>query len=392
MNVYDVINNIRGLDETLKEALVKYVNDYCLLFNNNPIVIENLLTQIKNNVNKIEIKDLTDEVSGAISNLSNTIILSNNLEEWNIINTFFHELTHKISTNDIIEEGIVISKNAGLKYGFEDQTDSIFGPIKSWNLDGNNYAYKLGNELLDEWITEWVANKMSGMKNVEIKKYENGFFRIKTSHGYDGSNIMSLLEVTFGTQTIADLLTGLTIPKERRNYVLPLYGFKKMNEMYDSNKILNQDEKDRLLSLGDYIKTPTISIYLLKLLNEYNNEKDLSNNNDYLMKMMNLILRTYASKFDNKLNKCSTLESFDNLYNELKKIQLSLAWNLNLNKLNEMEFFVIYKRIITEFMNRAKAYNVDNKYIDLVLEPEKILREFENYESQFGHAKNGTII
>ena len=31
MNVYDVINNIRGLDETLKEALVKYVNDYCLL-------------------------------------------------------------------------------------------------------------------------------------------------------------------------------------------------------------------------------------------------------------------------------------------------------------------------------------------------------------------------
>ena len=70
MNVYDVINNIRGLDETLKEALVKYVNDYCLLFNNNPIVIENLLTQIKNNVNKIEIKDLTDEVSGAISNFS----------------------------------------------------------------------------------------------------------------------------------------------------------------------------------------------------------------------------------------------------------------------------------------------------------------------------------
>ena len=265
MNVYEVVNNISGLDDILKEALIKYINDYCLLFNNNPIVVENLLTQIKNNVNEVEIKDL-DGSSGAVSNMSKAIFLSSNLEEWNIVNTFLHELTHKISTNDIIEEGIVITLNAGLKYGSDDQEDSIFGPVRSWNMDGNNYAYKLGTAVLDEWITEWIANKISEMKNVEIKKYENGFFRIKTSHGYDGSNIMNLLEVTFGTQTIADLLTGLTIPKEQRNCVLPLYGFKKMNEMYDSDKILKQDEKELLLSLGKYIETPTISIYLLKLI------------------------------------------------------------------------------------------------------------------------------
>ncbi len=392
MNVYEVVNNISGLDDTLKEALIKYVNDYCLLFNNNPIVIENLLTQIKNNVNKIEIKDLTDEVSGAVSNLSNTISLSNNLEEWNIINTFFHELTHKISTNNIIKEGIVISKNAGLKYGFEDRMDSIFGPIHSWNLDGNNYAYRLGNDVLDEWITEWIANKISEMKNIEIKKYENGFFRIKTSHGYDGSNIMNLLEITFGTQTIADLLTGLTIPKEQRNCVLPLYGFKKMNEMYDSNIVLRQEEKEYLLSSNNCIKSPTITIYLLKLLEEYNDEKNLSNKNDYLMQMMNLILRTYSIKFSSQISECNDTESFDMLYNELKKIQLSIAWNLNVDKLNEMEYFMIYKRIVTEFMNKVKAYSVDNKYMDLVLEPEKVFREFENYEFQFGHLKNGTII
>ena len=229
------------------------------------------------------------------------------------------------------------------------------------------------------------------MKNVEIKKYENGFFRIKTSHGYDGSNIMNLLEVTFGTQTIADLLTGLTIPKEQRNCVLPLYGFKKMNEMYDSDKILKQDEKELLLSLGKYIKTPTISIYLLKLIYEYNYEKDLSNKNNYLMKMMNLILRTYITKFDDKLNKCNTLESFGNLYNELKKIQLSLAWNLDLNKLNEMEYFAIYKELVNKFMNALNEKKVNNKYSDLIMSPEEIFRKFEDYESQFGHNKNNLI-
>ena len=390
MNVYEVVNNISGLDDILKEALIKYINDYCLLFNNNPIVVENLLTQIKNNVNEVEIKDL-DGSSGAVSNMSKAIFLSSNLEEWNIVNTFLHELTHKISTNDIIEEGIVITLNAGLKYGSDDQEDSIFGPVRSWNMDGNNYAYKLGTAVLDEWITEWIANKISEMKNVEIKKYENGFFRIKTSHGYDGSNIMNLLEVTFGTQTIADLLTGLTIPKEQRNCVLPLYGFKKMNEMYDSDKILKQDEKELLLSLGKYIKTPTISIYLLKLIYEYNYEKDLSNKNNYLMKMMNLILRTYITKFDDKLNKCNTLESFGNLYNELKKIQLSLAWNLDLNKLNEMEYFAIYKELVNKFMNALNEKKVNNKYSDLIISPEEIFRKFEDYESQFGHNKNNLI-
>ncbi len=390
MNVYEVVNNISGLDDILKEALIKYINDYCLLFNNNPIVVENLLTQIKNNVNEVEIKDL-DGSSGAVSNMSKAIFLSSNLEEWNIVNTFLHELTHKISTNDIIEEGIVITLNAGLKYGSDDQEDSIFGPVRSWNMDGNNYAYKLGTAVLDEWITEWIANKISEMKNVEIKKYENGFFRIKTSHGYDGSNIMNLLEVTFGTQTIADLLTGLTIPKEQRNCVLPLYGFKKMNEMYDSDKILKQDEKELLLSLGKYIKTPTISIYLLKLIYEYNYEKDLSNKNNYLMKMMNLILRTYITKFDDKLNKCNTLESFGNLYNELKKIQLSLAWNLDLNKLNEMEYFAIYKELVNKFMNALNEKKVNNKYSDLIMSPEEIFRKFEDYESQFGHNKNNLI-
>ncbi len=390
MNVYEVVNNISGLDDILKEALIKYINDYCLLFNNNPIVVENLLTQIKNNVNEVEIKDL-DGSSGAVSNMSKAIFISSNLEEWNIVNTFLHELTHKISTNDIIEEGIVITLNAGLKYGSDDQEDSIFGPVRSWNMDGNNYAYKLGTAVLDEWITEWIANKISEMKNVEIKKYENGFFRIKTSHGYDGSNIMNLLEVTFGTQTIADLLTGLTIPKEQRNCVLPLYGFKKMNEMYDSDKILKQDEKELLLSLGKYIKTPTISIYLLKLIYEYNYEKDLSNKNNYLMKMMNLILRTYITKFDDKLNKCNTLESFGNLYNELKKIQLSLAWNLDLNKLNEMEYFAIYKELVNKFMNALNEKKVNNKYSDLIMSPEEIFRKFEDYESQFGHNKNNLI-
>ena len=390
MNVYEVVNNISGLDDILKEALIKYINDYCLLFNNNPIVVENLLTQIKNNVNEVEIKDL-DGSSGAVSNMSKAIFLSSNLEEWNIVNTFLHELTHKISTNDIIEEGIVITLNAGLKYGSDDQEDSIFGPVRSWNMDGNNYAYKLGTAVLDEWITEWIANKISEMKNVEIKKYENGFFRIKTSHGYDGSNIMNLLEVTFGTQTIADLLTGLTIPKEQRNCVLPLYGFKKMNEMYDSDKILKQDEKELLLSLGKYIKTPTISIYLLKLIYEYNYEKDLSNKNNYLMKMINLILRTYITKFDDKLNKCNTLESFGNLYNELKKIQLSLAWNLDLNKLNEMEYFAIYKELVNKFMNALNEKKVNNKYSDLIMSPEEIFRKFEDYESQFGHNKNNLI-
>lgn len=243
--------------------------------------------------------------------------------------------------------------------------------------------------LLDEWVTEWVANKYSDMKNVEIQIDSNGFFKIKTSHGYDGSNIMNLLELTYGTDTLIDLLTGLSYTQEQRKQVVPLIGFHKMNKMFD-NSVLTDSEKSELTNqYSKYIKNPNITIALINLISQYNNQDTLESSNLYLRKMMDLILRTYYQKFSTKLNLCDSPQKMDSLCKELRIIQYSIMWNEDLSKIEENEYYRIYKTMIEQIKGKSQVFG--NNISDLEKTPQEMLIIFKEAENRYGHAETMRI-
>jgi ferritin-like metal-binding protein YciE len=125
--VLEIIKNIDGMSEDIAQAIIRYYNGILHEFNQNPIVKANLLNQIKNNFTVIRYLSLSDNISGCVSSLSSCITLSENLEDWNYINTFLHELTHQIAKNEFVdpEELMVLQFNCGLKMSFDDLAASF---------------------------------------------------------------------------------------------------------------------------------------------------------------------------------------------------------------------------------------------------------------------------
>src|SRR5574344_1592177 len=209
MDLKETLANIKGIDERFASLIIKYVDSYINMSSNKTQVANNLIQQIKKNITEINFASL-DGISGCVSGMGSAITIDSNLPDWVIDNTFLHEFTHQISRNEytIVDEEdgmrIRVQPNCGLKVGIDQNMEFSMGArLREWETDGNNYAFNKGIATFDEWITEWLANKMSGFVNVELKQDENGFFRKKMCHGYDGSNVMNMLELVYGSENVA---------------------------------------------------------------------------------------------------------------------------------------------------------------------------------------------
>ena len=221
MDLQEVISSIKGIDERFTKLILKYIDSYIEMSSNKTLTVNNIINQIKRNVHGIVFKDLDGNVSGCVNTMGDEIVLNDDLEDWVLDNTFLHEFTHQIAKNEYIEGPDLIQPNCGLKVGQDEYAEFTAGfRLTEWEVDGNNYAYNKAIHLLDEWVTEWLANKMSGFKNAEVIIDNNGFFRKKTSHGYDGSNIMNLLELVYGGENIANLITGFDLSEEERKSII----------------------------------------------------------------------------------------------------------------------------------------------------------------------------
>ena len=387
------LENLQGMSPKHIKAIEVYCNGILKMFNNNPTVKLNLFQQLKKHFTGIEHREFKNGISGSVSSLSSCISLSSDLEEWNYINTFLHELTHQLAKNEYMDEDIVYVYNLGLKMSNEDAMDSLFKPCSSWSIDGNNYAFDRGSAmmLLDEWLTEWLANKFSGLKNVELITDENGNFRIKTSHGYDGSNIMNLMELTFGEAQLTDLLLGLSLTRDERKSVIPLKGFQKIGSEF-SDDLLSSEEKDELINSSKYIKNPNLPIYISFLISKYNNEKNQELSNEYLGKIMDILLRAYFNKFGNVIEKISTNEDVINAFNQLSIVQRSIMWNYDIEKMLSNEYYRKYVEMVKMLKDKSLKSNIDIDLSSLEKTPSEMFEYFSNLEQEYGHTQKMRLV
>lgn len=380
-------DNYQGLTPELVNAIEIYCEGIFKMFNNNPVVKTNLLNQLKKHFTGVEHRKLENGISGSVSNLSSCISLSSNLEDWNYINTFLHELTHQLAKNETIDEDLVAYEyNLGLKMGRDASEESIFGPNSSWEIDGNNYTFDRGNAMMlfDEWLTEWIANKFSGLRNVELKTDENGNFRIKTSHGYDGSNVMNLMELVFGDAQLVDLLMGLSLTEDERKTIIPLKGFQKMNDTCDENLVF-PEEKEELINSSRYIKNPNIPIYISFLIGKYNNEQSQEMQNEYLAKIMNILVRAYSSKFTNIIENISNEEEMISVMDSLSIIQKSIMWNCDMERMQSYEYYNKYIEMVTMFKEKCLKLNANISMNELEKTPSEMFEYFSKLENEYGH-------
>lgn len=384
------LNNIQGITPEIVKAIELYCEGISKMFDNNATVKSNLLKQIKKNFTGLEHQELKGGISGSVSNMSSCILLSSKLEEWNYINTFLHEFTHQIAKNSRIDEEDmqVIEYNLGLKMGQDDRTDSMFVPCSSWTIDGNNYAFDRGAAMMlfDEWITEWLANKFSGLQNVELKTDNNGNFRIKTSHGYDGSNIMNLMELAFGEAQLVDLLLGVTLTEEERNTIIPLKGFQKMDQEF-SSELMSNEEKEELVNSSRYIKNPSITIYMSYLIGKYNEEKNPELSNEHLERLMNLLTRLYSQKFVNSIDSISNENDALKFAGQLSVIQNSIIWNNDMDKMLSCEYYTRYVEMVKMLKEKCTTNNIDINLSSLEKTPEEMFEYFSNLEKRYGHGE-----
>lgn len=254
--------------------------------------------------------------------------------------------------------------------------------LTQWEVDGNNYAYNKGIETFDEWITEWLANKMSGFQNVEVKEDTNGFFRKKTSHGYDGSNVMNLLELVYGRENVANLITGFDLTEEERKSIIPIKEIHKLNQMIDSESILTDEEKEIFKNLQPpYMKTPNMTGLITYYISEYQKQNNLQDYNVYLQKMLNVLVRTYSVSFTNKINECNSIDDLKTIYGELSVIQNSMIWTEDMNKLASLETFQIFEKMKYDFSARITKINANvEEFSSLYLSPSQLLEKFRSEE------------
>lgn len=384
MEIKEVLLNIDGINERFATLILKYIDTYINMSSNKAVVANNIVQQIKRNVTGIRFKSL-DGVSGAVNNLGTVITLNDTLDERNLDNTFLHEFTHLISRNEYMDGNDLIQPNCGFKVGQDDRMDFNGGfRLTQWEIDDNNYAYNKGIETFDEWVTEWLANKMSGFQNVEVKEDANGYFRKKTSHGYDGSNVMNLLELVYGSENIANLITGFDLTEEERKTVIPIKEIHKLNQMIDSESILTEEEKEIFKNLQPpYMKTPNITGLITYYISEYQRQNNLQDYNVYLQKMLNVLVRTYGVSFTNKINECNGIDNLRNIYEELSVIQNSMIWTDDLNKLASLETFQVFEKLKQDFSSRATMLNANmEEFSSLYLSPSQLLEKFRNEEAE----------
>lgn len=383
--INQILYRIDGMDENFATLIQNYINKYIEMSSNNEIVLNNIINQIQKNIKGIQIKKL-DGISGCASgNASGIIILDDSLDEDTMNNTFLHEFTHIICLNTEIIENDVVDYNFGLKPSREDQADLSWGiRLKNWEIDGNNYSYNKGIFLLDEWITEWLANKMSNYMNYEIKKTERNFYRIKTSHGYDGSNVMNLLELVFGSEKIANLITGFDLTEQERHCVIPIKEIEKINGLINSKDILTTEEKNIFLNLNPpYMTEPTILGLILYYISEYQSNR---NKDENLQNIMNVLVRTYKYIFEHKINETSNYMDLEKINNELHIIQNSIFWNEDMNQMACIEAYNIFNEIREQFLIKAKEKEIDiSQYSDLLLNGEQMIQKFEFLKSTIGN-------
>lgn len=384
MEIKEVLLNIDGMNERFATLILKYIDNYINMSSNKAVVANNIVQQIKRNVTGIRFKSL-DGVSGAVSNFDSVITLDDTLDNRVIDNTFLHEFTHLISKNQYMEGEHLSQPNFGLKVGKNDSSEYDLNlRLTNWEVDGNNYAYNKGIATLDEWVTEWLANKMSGFQNVEVKEDANGHFRKKTSHGYDGSNVMNLLELVYGRENVANLITGFDLTEEERKTVIPIKEIHKLNQMIDSESILTEEEKEIFKNLQPpYMKTPNITGLITYYISEYQRQNNLQDYNVYLQKMLNVLVRTYSVSFAKKINECNSLDDLRNIYSELSLIQNSMIWTEDLNALNTLETFQIFEKMKKDFSSRTTMLNANmEEFSSLYLSPSQLLEKFRNEEAE----------
>ena len=211
----------------------------------------------------------------------------------------------------------------------------------------------------------------------------NGFFRKKTSHGYDGSNIMNLLELVYGGENIANLITGFDLSEEERKSIIPIKELHKLNEMIDSNAVLNQEEVNIFKNLKPpYMKTPNITGLILYYISESMKQDKLEDKNAYLQKMLDVLTRAYSVSFNYKIENCNSYDELMNIYNELSKIQNSIIWHKNLDIMNSLESYKNFEKLRESFISKLTQLNINNKdFASLYLGPSEMLEKFKLEES-----------
>lgn len=379
--IIEYIKKIEGIDSITYEGLLRYFSGIIDIFDDDELVKNNLLNQLKLHFNGVEIVEFDNDDYGRQSPIYKKIQLSNKLKEHNYLNTLLHELTHSLAVNSIVDE-VIYEKNRGLKGG---EVDTFWWGIdKEWVTDENYYGFDDGKSLnmLDEWLTEWIANLYSNLNYAELKTDENGNFRLKTTDAYDGSNIMNLMNLIYGKKELINLLLGLTYNEEQRKSVIPMYGFHRMNEMYEN--VLTEEEKNSISS--KYVTDPNNTILLMNYISEYTTSDKKT---DSLIKMMNLLTRQYVIKIKNELASCNTENEINNLYHDILLLQKSIIWNFDLEKMKEFEYYQNYENIIKMFLNKINelGFEFDKSLIEK--SPENIFNEFEvlQNESNYNNAK-----
>lgn len=377
MEIKELIFGIEGMNERFAILILKYIDAYLDMSSDKDVVLDNFIRQIKNNFTSIQFKTL-DGVSGAVSGGSNAITLDDTLDDRFLDNTFLHEFTHLISKNEFLDDGFIFQANRGLKVGRDNIMDFDLGfELPNWETDGNNYASNKAISMLDEWVTEWLANKMSGLVYVEVKEDANGFFRKKTCHGYDGSNIMNLLELVYGCENIANLITGFDMTEEQRKTVIPIQELHKLNQMIDSEVILLKEEKELFEKLS-YMNTPNITGLLTYYISQYQRQNNLQDYNVWLQKMLNLLVRAYSFSFKNKINDCSNIGDLNNVYNELSIIQNSMIWTENLDLLYSLESYQLFDKMRKDFSSKVIVLNANlEDFSSLFFQPSQLLEKFK---------------
>lgn len=379
--IIEYIKKIEGIDSITYEGLLRYFSGIIDIFDDDELVKNNLLNQLKLHFNGVEIVEFDNDDYGRQSPIYKKIQLSNKLKEHNYLNTLLHELTHSLAVNSIVDE-VIYEKNRGLKGG---EVDTFWWGIdKEWVTDENYYGFDDGKSLnmLDEWLTEWIANLYSNLNYAELKTDENGNFRLKTTDAYDGSNIMNLMNLVYGKKELINLLLGLTYNEEQRKSVIPMYGFHRMNEMYEN--VLTEEEKNSISS--KYVTNPNNTILLMNYISEYTISDKKT---DSLIKMMNLLTRQYVIKIKNELASCNNENEINNLYHDILLLQKSIIWNFDLEKMKEFEYYQNYENIIKMFLNKINelGFEFDKSLIEK--SPENIFNEFEvlQNESNYNNAK-----
>ena len=152
---------INGMNKRFQKCIENFIEYYLSITKEEEraTVLSNFVKQINSNVNKISFVKLEKEYLGKMCFYKKRILISNKAKTEMIDNIFIHELIHAISKNDDKYNHWGNEYNCGLALSYADKDYYLRNkkPPKWWEYNGNNYAFSLANNTLNEWLTEWLA-------------------------------------------------------------------------------------------------------------------------------------------------------------------------------------------------------------------------------------------